>query len=95
MIEMQETPIPSQLTTADIQAKVKNTTYALMSDLRTTVCQITLENGYTVIGTSSCVDPKNYSRALGENYAYEDAFSKIWPLEGYLLRQRRFEAGLV
>jgi hypothetical protein len=86
--------LPQKLTVADIHRKIKFSTYSLLPDERTTVCQITLENGFTVIGTSSCVSKEQYNQALGEKYAYEKAFNEIWMLEGYLLRQRRFEAGL-
>ena len=95
MIEMQEDQIPSQLTASDIHAAIANTAYFVMPDGRTTICQLTLNNGYTLLGTSSCVSAANFNQALGEKYAYEKAFDKVWELEGYLLRQRRFEAGLV
>lgn len=56
----------------------------------TTVCQIVLQNGFTVaIGTSSCVDPANFNYELGMKYAKEDALKKaedkLWELEGYRL----------
>ena len=94
MIDMQEEAIPNRVTVSDMQAKVKSSTYTRLPDSTTTVCQITLENGYTLIGTSACVDPANFNQALGEKYAYEKAFNQLWDLEGYLLKQRRFEAGL-
>jgi hypothetical protein len=53
-----------------------------------------LENGYTLTGTSACVDPTSYNQAIGEKIAFDNAFEKLWELEGYLLKQRRFEAGL-
>lgn len=94
MTENQEDVIPNRVTVADMQAKVKSSTYTRLPDSTTTVCQITLENGYTLIGTSACVDPANFNQALGEKYAYEKAFNQLWDLEGYLLKQRRYEAGL-
>lgn len=94
MIEMQEETIPNRITVSDMQAKVKSSTYTRLPDSTTTVCQITLENGYTLVGTSACVEPANYNRAMGEQIAYDNAFEKLWDLEGYLLKQRRFEAGL-
>lgn len=94
MIDMQEEPIPNRITVSDMQAKVKSSTYTRLPDSTTTVCQITLENGYTLVGTSACVEPANYNRAMGEQIAYDNAFEKLWDLEGYLLKQRRFEAGL-
>lgn len=95
MIEMQEDPIPSQLTASDIHAAIARADYVVLPGSTATVCQLTLKNGYTVTGTSACVDPTKFNKALGEKYAYEKAFDKVWELEGYLLRQRRFEAGLV
>ena len=94
MIEMQPETIPVKLTVADLNAKISHSTYDLLPDGRTTVCQITLQNGYTVIGTSACVSAAEYNQATGEKYAYDKAFDEIWQLEGYLLRQRRYEAGL-
>lgn len=86
--------LPTSVSMALIQAKIKSSDYILLPDGRTTICQLTLENGFTVRGESSCVDATRYNQALGEKYAYENAIDKIWPLEGYLLTQRRFEAGL-
>lgn len=94
MTENQQDVIPNRVTVTDMQAKVKSSTYTRLPDSTTTVCQITLENGYTLIGTSACVDPANFNQALGEKYAYEKAFNQLWDLEGYLLKQRRYEAGL-
>lgn len=56
----------------------------------TTVCQIVLQNGFTLaIGVSYCVDHSNFDAALGRKYAYEDAIKKatdkLWELEGYRL----------
>jgi hypothetical protein len=65
-----------------------------LPDSTTTVCQITLKNGYTLVGTSACVDPANFNQAIGEKIAYDNAFEKLWDLEGYLLKERRFRAGL-
>ncbi len=56
-----------------------------------TVCVLTLLNGFSVRGESACASPENYRQELGEKYALEDAIRKIWPLEGYLLKQRLFE----
>lgn len=94
MMEQQADLLPSKVTASDIHAKIKKTTYSVLPDSTTTVCQLTLENGFTVIGTSACVDPKQFNVALGEKYSFERAFDEIWQLEGYLLLQKRFEAGL-
>jgi len=67
--------------------KIKGITYTLLPDNKTTICQLTLENNYTVNGHSACVDITNYNKDLGEKYAYEDAVKQLWPLEGYLLAE--------
>jgi hypothetical protein len=53
---------------------------------KTTICCLSLENGFEVIGESACVDPKNFNDELGKKYAYESAFNKLWELEGYRLQ---------
>jgi hypothetical protein len=77
----------TKVTLEDIQSKVKKTTFTLLPDGKTTICQLQMENDYTVNGHSACVDPANYNQALGEKYSYEDAINKAWPLEGYLLAE--------
>lgn len=56
-----------------------------------THCMIILENNFKVEGISACVDPAVYNEDIGKQRAYEDAYNKIWQLEGYLLRQAMFE----
>lgn len=56
-----------------------------------TLCIIILENGFKVEGVSACVDPANYDESKGRECAYENAFNKIWELEGYMLRQSLHE----
>ena len=78
---------------ADIIAKIEDVVYTVLPNGRTTVCSITMRNGYTVIGESSCVLKSNFDAARGRNYAYEDALDKVWPLEGYLLAERLHNTG--
>lgn len=71
--------------------KIKSATYTLLPNGRTTVCQLTMENGFTVEGQSACVSLLTYNRALGEKYAYEKALDNCWAFEGYLLAERLHE----
>jgi hypothetical protein len=86
--------LPTSVTLASIQQRVASTTYTVLPDTTTTLCQLRMANGYTILGTSACVDPTKYNQALGEKYAYEDAINKAWPLEGYLLAERRYQSTL-
>ena len=76
-----------KVTLDGIKAKIKGETYLVLPDGRTTICQLTMENGYTINGYSACVDPAEFSRDLGRQYAFQDAVRQIWPLEGYLLAE--------
>ena len=89
-MEHPEKPPRTAVSLNDIQDKVKKTTYTVLPDGKTTICQLHMENGYTINGQSSCVDPAKYNQALGEKYAYEDAINNAWPLEGYLLAEEIF-----
>lgn len=58
-----------------------------------TICNIALDNGYSVRGESACVDPANYKQEIGRKLAYEDAIRKLWPLFGFLLAEWRYQQG--
>jgi hypothetical protein len=73
-----------------IEAKIKGETYLVLPDGRSTLCILELENGYTIIGLSACVDPAEFDLNFGRKYAFEDAVKQIWPLEGYLLAEEIF-----
>lgn len=53
-----------------------------------TICVLVLRNGFTVTGESACASPDNFDAEIGRKIAREKAREKIWPLEGYLLRNR-------
>jgi hypothetical protein len=70
--------------------KIVGEMYLVLPDGRTTVCMLTMQNGYTVKGMSACVDASNFDMNIGRKIAFEDAIRQIWPLEGYLLAERLF-----
>ncbi|HIA8366472.1 TPA: Gp49 family protein, partial [Klebsiella pneumoniae] len=51
-------------------------------------CVLVLENGFIVTGESACASPENFDPEIGRKIARQNAVAKIWPLEGYLLKQR-------
>lgn len=85
----------NRVTNESINAKIKEPvkTYRL-PDTTITIAVITLENGFTVTGESACADPANFDAEVGKEMALNNAFDKIWPLEGYLLKERLFLDGL-
>lgn len=52
-----------------------------------TFCVLVMVNGFTVTGESACASPENFDAELGKKIARANAVAKIWPLEGYLLKQ--------
>lgn len=54
----------------------------------TTICCLTLRNGYNVIGTSAAASPENFDEAIGKRIARDNARNQIWELEGYLLKDK-------
>lgn len=57
-----------------------------------TFCVLVLRNGFTVTGESACASPQNFDAEIGRKIARQNAVAKIWPLEGYLLKQRLSES---
>ena len=82
----------NSLTKDDILKKITKVEYTVLEDGKTTIANVYLENGYTVRGEASCVDPANFDKKLGEEIAYENAVDAIWPLEGYLLAEQLYQA---
>jgi hypothetical protein len=77
-----------KVTQQQVMDAVKGTTYTILPDGITTICQLTLANGYTVHGESACADPTEFSKAEGEKWAWEAALRKVWPLLGYALKEK-------
>lgn len=53
-----------------------------------TICVLCLDNGWTLLGKSAPASPENFDAQKGRTFAREDALRQLWPLEGYLLRER-------
>lgn len=73
----------------DIEQRIASIAYQVLDGTTVTICSITLDNGFSVRGESACVDPANFNTAIGEKYAYENAFEKLWPFLGFLLAEKR------
>lgn len=82
-------PLPTKVSREMVEAAITGETYTVLPDGRTTVCQLTLDNGFTVDGQSACVDPANFNAELGDKYARERAFDEAWKMLGFRLADRR------
>lgn len=52
------------------------------------ICILVTKNGFTLIGKSAPASAANFNPELGRKLAYEDAIRQLWPLMGYVLRER-------
>lgn len=77
--------IAPRVTEDSIKAKIANVNYWYHGI--TTICLITMKNGFRFIGTSTPASADNFDGKVGERYAYDNAFRQIWTHEGYLLRE--------
>jgi hypothetical protein len=80
-----------RLTPALIDAAIACEEYHVFHGSCLTVCCLTLQNGFNVVGESACASPENFDAELGRKIARDNARNKIWPLEGYLLKQKLHE----
>jgi len=75
----------------EIESRKNSVPYCYESSLAMlTFCVLVLRNGSAVTGESACVSRENFDAELGRKIARENAISKIWPLEGYLLRENLY-----
>lgn len=84
--------VAPRVTLDDVNAKIVGEEYAVFGGVLT-ICVLFLANGFTATGESACASPANFNAELGRQIARERAVSKVWGLEGYLLRERLHTAG--
>jgi hypothetical protein len=77
--------VAPKVTEESIKAKIAKVSY--YGQKATTICIIEMLNGFKVIGHSTPASAANYDGAVGERYAYDNAFKQLWQFEGYLLRE--------
>ena len=53
-----------------------------------TFCVLVLKNGFTVTGESACASPESFDAEIGKRIARANAEQKIWPLMGYVLKEK-------
>ena len=90
--EIQEKGLTApRLTPALIDETITGEAYYVFPGTTTTVCRLSLKNGYSVLGESAAVSLENFNQEIGQKIARDNAREKIWALEGYLLKQKLFE----
>lgn len=80
-----------RLTPILIEAQIIGEQYYVFPGTTTTVCCLTLRNGFDTIGTSAAASPKNFDEEIGRKIARANARNKIWELEGYRLKEQLWQ----
>lgn len=71
-----------------IDAKIVSSTFTVLPSGKVMVCELTLQNGFTVRGEAATVSRENFNVEIGTTISFKNARDKIWELEGYLLQER-------
>lgn len=83
----------NKITSEGIKARIKSVNYLRIKDTTLTICVIRMVNGFDVTGESACANPFAFNAEIGMSVAYDNAFAKLWALEGYLLKERMYNQG--
>lgn len=86
-IQMKGLTAPRVTPTDVVQAIVGEDFYVFPGSC-TTVCELTLANGFRVTGTSACASPLNFDADIGRDIARKNAREKVWELLGYELKSK-------
>ena len=82
-----------KMTEEDIESTIESEEYSKVG-YKTTLCMMTLKNGFEVVGSSACVNASDYDHEIGSEFARKRAMDKVWELEGYLLQTGLQQWGL-
>ena len=58
---------------------------------KTTLVKFRTKEGFEIVATSSCVDPKNYNRDVGAKICMDQIKNKLWEYEGYILSKKLYK----
>lgn len=70
-----------RLTKDEIKAQILGVEFTDTGKI--TICVLTTKSGYQIVGTSGTIDTSKFDVELGNKYAFEDAFNKLWAFEAY------------
>jgi hypothetical protein len=76
-----------RVTELEVDQAIHRQDFTLLPDGRTTICTLTLYNGFTVRGESSCVCIENFDLMKGREIASQNARSEVWKLLGFRLAE--------
>lgn len=89
---LDKSPSNWRVTDEAMGRRINRVDYHLLPGTTVTICNIMLDNGFSVRGEAACVDRSNYNADVGQTISYNNAFAKLWPLFGFLLAETRYRA---
>jgi hypothetical protein len=76
----------NQLSAADIRSSADTTGYKveyMTIGEKTTICLLTTQEGFEIVGTSACIDPRNFDIQVGRDWAFRNAIEQLERYQGY------------
>lgn len=90
--KLEASPAP-RVTKEQIDSRIDTVTTSKLPWSETvTVCEIKLDNGFSVRGESACVNPENYDEEIGNKIAYDNAYRQLWAFFGFLLAETQHQS---
>ena len=94
--ELQEKAVAPRVTKDWIDALMGRVTYVTVQqpgDTTSTFVHAFLDGKFFLAtGFSACVSKENFNQEIGNKIARQNAREKIWELEGYLLKEKLYQA---
>lgn len=81
----------TKLTPEYLHSLIKSTGYFQLEGTTTTICALETTSGFIIVGKSACLNPDDFNEDIGKEIAFNDAFDKLWDLEGYHQKSIAFE----
>ena len=81
----------NKVTMERILGKIVSETYTILPSGKVMVCELMLENGFSVRGEAAVVSKENFNEEIGREISKENAINSIWQLEGYLLQEELYK----
>lgn len=72
----------------DIDAVIVSETYTTLPSRRTMICELTLRNGFTVLGEANVISVENFDEDLARDISKSNARRNVWQYEAYLLKEK-------
>lgn len=88
--QLDKSPSDFRVTKEQIERRIASVDYQVLAGSTVTMCNITLDNGFSVQGASACIDPTNFNADIGNTIAYNNAFQQLWPLFGFAMQELKF-----